>query len=81
MEVKSIVVKILKVFILSSLLTLSSCSEPSYQRCVIKGNVSSYGGQLIYHLPGQRYYDATIPERWFCTERDAIAAGYRKAKV
>ena len=53
--------------------------------CVIKGNISS-SGERIYHLPGQRYYDKTLinglqGERWFCTEQEAIAAGWRKAKV
>jgi hypothetical protein len=53
--------------------------------CVIKGNISS-SGERIYHVPGQRYYDKTLinglqGERWFCTEQEAIAAGWRKAKV
>jgi endonuclease YncB( thermonuclease family) len=53
--------------------------------CLIKGNIAS-DGEKIYHLPGQRYYDATVitiskGERWFCTEAEAVAAGWRKAKV
>jgi hypothetical protein len=37
-------------------------------------------------MPGQHYYyktqiDASKGERWFCTEQEAIAAGWRKAKV
>jgi len=53
---------------------------------VIKGNISLRSGERIYHVPGQRYYDQTkinglFGERWFCTEREAIAAGWRKAKV
>jgi micrococcal nuclease len=53
--------------------------------CVIKGNISS-SGEKIYHLPGQRYYDKTAidtskGERWFCTETEAINAGWRKSKV
>jgi len=43
----------------------------------IKGNQSS----MIYHMPGQRYYDATNPEYCFSSESAAVAAGYRKAKV
>ncbi|MDF0515040.1 hypothetical protein PX701_15510 [Agromyces sp. H3Y2-19a] len=43
----------------------------------IKGNESS----MIYHMPGQRYYDATNPEVCFSTESAAVNAGYRKAKV
>ena len=43
-------------------------------------------GEKIYHLPGQRYYDDTViteskGERWFCTEQEAINAGWRKSKV
>ena len=43
----------------------------------IKGNADSG----IYHLPHQRFYDATKPEDCFRTEAAARAAGYRKAKV
>lgn len=53
--------------------------------CQIKGNISS-SGEKIYHLPGQKYYDKTIidegkGERWFCTEQDAVSAGWRKSKL
>jgi len=53
--------------------------------CLIKGNISS-SGEKIYHLPGQRYYDKTVideskGERWFCTEEEAILAGWRKSKI
>jgi len=48
--------------------------------CDIKGNVSANG--RIYHLPGSRDYAATRistarGERWFCSEREARAAGWR----
>jgi hypothetical protein len=63
----------------------SACTQEQRARCVIKGNSSS-NGERIYHVPGQRYYDKTIinwskGERWFCTEQEAIGAGWRKAKV
>ncbi len=53
--------------------------------CPIKGNISINTGERIYHVPGQMYYDATIispqfGERWFCTEAEARAAGWRKAR-
>ena len=53
--------------------------------CVIKGNISSSSGERIYHIPGQRYYDQTKidpdkGERWFCTEEEAVANGWRKSK-
>ncbi|WFU50734.1 hypothetical protein [Sinorhizobium terangae] len=51
--------------------------------CGIKGNVS-FGGERIYHVPGQEYYSETIinplqGERWFCSEEAAREAGWRKA--
>ena len=54
------------------------------ESCVIKGNVSARG-EHIYHVPGGRYYDATQinpskGERWFCSEAEAIAAGWRPSK-
>jgi fluoride ion exporter CrcB/FEX len=54
---------------------ISSWNCPSW--APIKGNASS----MIYHMPYQRYYDATKPEDCFSTESAARNAGYRKAKV
>lgn len=52
--------------------------------CVIKGNISS-SGERIYHVPGGGSYSATKidvskGERWFCSESQAVAAGWRKAR-
>ncbi|HHW36759.1 MAG TPA: nuclease [Bacillales bacterium] len=44
--------------------------------CVIKGNINSKG-EKIYHTPDSRSYKQTKPEMWFCTEEEAIAAGFR----
>lgn len=57
---------------------------PPVHDCAIKGNVSAKG-ERIYHLPGQEHYDRTRistqnGERWFCTEAEARAAGWRKAR-
>lgn len=54
--------------------------------CNIKGNVSIGSGERIYHVPGQRYYSSTIirpeyGERWFCSETEARAAGWRRSGV
>jgi hypothetical protein len=53
-------------------------------RCTIKAKfavrarVTGHVG--IYHLQGCRSYPAlTRPDRWFCTEDDAQAAGFRRA--
>jgi hypothetical protein len=59
-------------------------AEPA-EGCTIKGNISKKG-EKIYHLPGQNFYEKTIVspedgERWFCTETEAQAAGWRKSKV
>ncbi len=52
-------------------------------QCLIKGNINSRG-KKIYHLPGMRYYKQTKineakGEKWFCTEEEAQAAGWRKS--
>lgn len=51
--------------------------------CVIKGNINS-SGEMIYHLPGCSSYNVTKidesrGEKWFCSESEALAAGWRKA--
>ena len=46
--------------------------------CNIKGNRGSHG--WIYHLPGMPYYSQTRAEEIFCTEAEAQAAGYRRAR-
>lgn len=53
------------------------------QQCAIKGNISTKG-EKIYHMLGCGSYKQTVideskGERWFCTEADAQAAGWRKA--
>jgi endonuclease YncB( thermonuclease family) len=53
--------------------------------CKIKGNIGSKGDR-IYHMPGSHWYDRTVitvakGERWFCSEDEAKAAGWRQAGV
>jgi hypothetical protein len=62
--------------------TVALASSPT---CNIKGNISTTG-ERIYHVPGQKYYDRTIinpraGERWFCSEAEAQAAGWRRSKL
>lgn len=50
--------------------------------CTIKGNVTRVG--RIYHLPTSPWYDRIVMDaskgrRWFCSEGEAIAAGWRPA--
>ena len=67
----------------AALLPPKSIGDPPSPDCLIKGNVNRKG-ELIYHLPGSTMY-ANIrmdrPEkRWFCSEAEAEAAGWRAAK-
>lgn len=52
--------------------------------CPIKGNITSSG--RIYHMPWSPWYekvriDERKGERWFCSEREAVAAGWRPVHV
>lgn len=58
-----------------------SLPPPGYS---IKGNIAVATGNKVYHVPGCEDYEETIidpfrGERWFRTEAEAIAAGWRKA--
>lgn len=65
---------------------LSASPAPAETRrpgCDIKGNISGNG--RIYHLPGGAHYartriDESRGERWFCSEAEARAAGWRPAR-
>jgi hypothetical protein len=53
-------------------------------RCNIKGNISLKGDR-IFHVPSGEHYSETIidtskGEKWFCSETEAISAGWRKSK-
>ncbi|EAW44238.1 hypothetical protein PN465_09765 [Nodularia spumigena CS-584] len=66
----------------SSASVIASIKTP---KCTIKGNISMKTGSKIYHLPGMKYYESTVinpavGERWFCTESEAIANGWRKSR-
>lgn len=59
----------------------TSSQKPS--ACQIKGNISRNG--RIYHMPGGQYYgrtriDTSRGERWFCSEAEAQAAGWRRSR-
>ncbi|NLH48650.1 MAG: thermonuclease family protein [Myxococcales bacterium] len=59
-------------------------SAPGDSKCKIKGNINA-SGERIFHVPGQHNYDKTqineaAGEKWFCTEEEAIQAGWRRAK-
>lgn len=48
------------------------------RKCNIKGNINRQG-KKIYHIPSGKYYVKTNPEEWFCTEQEAIKAGFKKS--
>ena len=60
---------------------VSGAVAPSGRSCPayapIKGNARS----MIYHRPGQQYYNVTNPEACFRNAASAAAAGYRAAKI
>jgi micrococcal nuclease len=53
--------------------------ETADSNCTIKGNINS-SGEKIYHVESGRYYKITKPEEWFCSEQEAIDAGFRKSQ-
>jgi hypothetical protein len=66
----------------TELLAPASAAAAPSPECIIKGNVNRKG-ERIYFRPGQLDYarvDMSKPgKRWFCTEQDAQAAGWRPA--
>ena len=80
----SLVRSALVLFLFLSLGSITAHAETT--ACKIKGNISYKTGEKIYHVPGQRFYsrtkiDKSKGERWFCSEKDAREAGWRKSKV
>lgn len=61
----------------------TSVQQSATDGCPIKGNINA-DGERIYHTPYSRWYDRTRistarGERWFCSEAEALAAGWRAA--
>ena len=59
---------------------------PPVVGCNIKGNISVNTGERIYHVPGQKYYAVTWinpfrGERWFCSEKAAQQAGWKRTRI
>jgi endonuclease YncB( thermonuclease family) len=62
----------------------AGAEDAAPQGCAIKGNISANG--RIYHLPWSTWYrkvrvDERKGERWFCSEAEALAAGWRPAII
>lgn len=59
-----------------------TAEQQAPEGCAIKGNVTRNG--RIYHMPRSPWYgkvviEATRGERWFCSESEAVQAGWRPA--
>lgn len=66
------------------LLALAIGMARAAEPCAIKGNVSRSGAK-IYHLPGMATYGSVLidpdkGERMFCSEDEAVRAGWRPAR-
>lgn len=64
--------------------SVASAPASDGRDCRIKGNINRRG-ERIYHVPGSASYDDTqintrAGERWFCSEDEARAAGWRRAR-
>jgi len=63
--------------------TTNTTQSVETNSCIIKGNISSKK-EKIYHVPGCGHYDKTVidetkGEKFFCSEQEALDAGWRKA--
>ncbi|WP_026987168.1 thermonuclease family protein [Fodinicurvata fenggangensis] len=64
--------------------TSGSETSPLTRDCNIKGNINREGVR-IFHMPSDQYYGRTRinssrGERWFCSEKEARDAGWRRAR-
>ena len=58
----------------------AAAEQQAPEGCAIKGNVTKHGS--IYHMPWSPWYaqikiEPDKGKRWFCTEAEALAAGWR----
>ena len=59
--------------------------DPPDPKCPIKGNFDDNSDKKVYFLPSCSYYKPTVimrflGEQWFCSEAEAIKAGFEKSK-
>lgn len=59
-------------------------SIPENEKCLIKGNIDPASYDKFYHLTSCSHYQQIViqkdrGERYFCTEQEAINAGFKKA--
>lgn len=63
--------------------TTTTTNDTNSGTCTIKGNINTKG-EKIYHMIGcgsysSTFIDETKGEKWFCSEKEAVSAGWRKA--
>ena len=63
---------------------IGTCDYSGTLERVIKGASNSATGERLYHTPGSATYDSAVVTEaegglWFCTEFDALSAGWRRA--
>ena len=61
------------------------CDYSGTDEAIIKGNVDVATGERLYHVPDGLFYPIIVVEdaqgdQWFCTEQEAIAAGWKRSK-
>lgn len=76
-------VALLALIVLTGKWVISTDQAPPVRTCDIKGNINEQE-EKIYHLPGTKWYadtfiDEARGERWFCSEAEAEAAGWRQS--
>ena len=62
----------------------AAAEQQAPEGCAIKGNVTAHG--KIYHMPWSPWYtqikiDPARGRRWFCSEAEAMAAGWRPVNL
>lgn len=62
----------------------TNLSNSTNQPCFIKGNIDFGTYEKFYHLPHCRHYNQIVlntayGENWFCTEKEALAAGFTRS--
>ena len=65
--------------------TAVKCDYSETSNAVIKGNVDVNTKERVYHIPSGLLYSVTEintenGDKWFCTEKEALAAGWEKSK-
>ncbi len=61
--------------------TATSAQESTNPSSSCEGKIKGNKNSMIYHIPGGQHYERTTSNvQWFCSEDDAVNAGYRKSQ-